>query len=172
MAKVLPYRGKHPDVSKALFLAETAAIIGDVTLGRDVSVWYSAVLRGDANRIEVGDETNIQDGAVLHGTHGLWPVVVGSRVTVGHGAIVHGCVVEDDVLIGMGAVIMDGARVGRFSIVAAGALVPPGMQIPERSLVVGVPAKIKREVTPEEIENLIRESYRAYLEYGREARKG
>jgi carbonic anhydrase/acetyltransferase-like protein (isoleucine patch superfamily) len=136
-------------------------VIGEVRIGAQSSVWYQAVLRGDLRPVEVGDETNIQDGAVLHVTH-EHPCRIGSRVTVGHGAIVHACTVEDECLIGMGAVILDGAVVEKHSLVAAGAVVRPGFRVPSGHLAAGNPAQVKRPLTPEEIEG-IHQSAREYV---------
>lgn len=151
---IIPYRGKLPVLGSGVFIAEGAAVIGDVTLGAGSSVWYSAVLRGDLMPVRVGDQTNIQDGAVLHVTHDQWPCIVGSRVTIGHGAIVHACTVEDEVLIGMGAVILDGAAVERHSLVAAGSVVRPNFRVPSGMLVAGNPAQVKRPLTDKEIEGI------------------
>lgn len=153
---VLPYEGKSPSFGSDCFVAPGASVIGDVTCGSRVSIWYSAVVRGDVHRIELGDDTNVQDGAVLHGTLDEWPVVVGKRVSIGHRATVHGCVLEDDVLIGIGASVLDGARVGRGSLIGAGAVVRERARIPPNSLVVGVPGAVKRELTEREIEVLRR----------------
>ncbi|AHJ98901.1 gamma carbonic anhydrase family protein [Hymenobacter swuensis] len=122
-ALILPVQGKYPEIGPDCYLAENATIVGDVTLGRDCTVWFNAVVRGDVNSIRVGDQTNIQDGAVIHCTYQKAATVIGSRVSIGHKAIVHGCTVEDDVLIGMGAVVMDQAVVGAGCIIAAGAVV-------------------------------------------------
>lgn len=130
-----------PVIPDSAWIAETAVVRGDVVLGEDVSIWFGAVLRGDEAPIQVGAQSNIQDGAVLHVSEGF-PCIIGSRVTIGHRAIVHGCTVEDGVLIGMGAIILDGARVGAGSLVAAGAVVSPGMEIPPGMLVLGVPARV------------------------------
>jgi gamma-carbonic anhydrase len=140
---------KKPSLGKGVYLARTAVVLGDVTLGDHASVWYNAVLRGDINRIEVGSCSNIQDNAVLHLADDL-PCIIGSHVTVGHSAIVHACVVEDECLIGMGCAILDGAVIGRQSIVGANALVTQGMRVPEGSLVLGSPAKVARPLTQEE----------------------
>ena len=140
---------KQPKLGKEVYLAKTAVVLGDVTIGDHSSVWYSAVLRGDINRIVVGHHTNIQDNAVLH-LADEFPCVVGNWVTVGHGAIVHACTVGDEVLVGMGAVILDGAIVGGQSIIGAKALVTQGMKIPLGSLVLGTPAKVVRALTAEE----------------------
>ncbi len=155
----------------AAFIAETAAITGDVELAPGTSVWYGAVLRGDTNIIRVGENTNIQDLCVLHGDAD-WPVIIGKRVTVGHGAILHGCQVEDDCLIGMASVIMNGCVVGTGSIVAGGTVLSPGTRVPPRSLVIGVPGKVKREVSQEEINGLIRHSWEVYLELAKRTRQG
>lgn len=136
----------HPTV----FIAETATVIGDVSIGKDSSVWFSAVLRGDAASITVGEGTNIQDNAVIHVDRGE-PTTVGKRVTIGHGAIVHSATVQDHVLVGMGAIILSGAVIGSHSIIAAGSVVPEGREIPPRSMVMGVPGKVVRHVTDEEV---------------------
>ncbi|MCY2960546.1 MAG: gamma carbonic anhydrase family protein [Planctomycetota bacterium] len=161
-ALVLPYHGRHPRFGPAVFVAPTAVVIGDVELGPRASVWYGAVLRGDVHSIRVGEDSNVQDGAVLHGTLGEFPVLVGARVSIGHQATVHGATLEDDVLIGIGARILDGSRIGSWSLVAAGALVREGMVVPPRSLVVGVPGVVKRELTDREIDVIRRtpERYR------------
>ena len=143
----------QPRIGKRVYIARTAVVIGDVTLGDHSSVWYGAVLRGDINRIIVGHHSNIQDNAVLHLADD-YPCVVGNWVTVGHSAIVHACVVHDECVIGMGCTILDGAEVGAQSIIGANALVPQGMKIPAGSLVIGTPAKIKRELTLDERDGL------------------
>jgi carbonic anhydrase/acetyltransferase-like protein (isoleucine patch superfamily) len=132
-------------VQRSVFIAPGAVVLGDVTIGEQSSIWFNAVLRGDVAAIRIGARTNIQDGAVLHADEGL-PCVLGDGVTVGHGAIVHGCTVADNVLIGMGSVVMNGVTVGRDSIVGVGAVVTEGTKIPPRSLVLGLPAKVVREV--------------------------
>jgi len=145
----LRLRGSVPVVAPSAWVAPGAILIADVRLQDDVSIWYATVLRGDGDHIEIGAGSNIQDGSVVHTDPGF-PVTVGAGVSVGHRAILHGCTVEDDVLIGMGAIIMNGARIGRGSLVAAGALVPEGVQIPPGSLVAGVPGKVRRETSREE----------------------
>ena len=140
---------KTPKLGKGVYLAKTAVVLGDVTLGAHSSVWYGAVVRGDINRIVVGHHSNIQDNAVLHLADDL-ACVLGNWVTVGHGAIVHASKVGDEVLVGMGAVILDGAVIGKQSIIGAKALVKQGMKIPPGSLVLGAPAKIVRKLTPKE----------------------
>jgi carbonic anhydrase/acetyltransferase-like protein (isoleucine patch superfamily) len=140
---------RQPRLGKNVFIAKTAAVIGDVTLGAHSSVWYGAVLRGDINRIVVGHHSNVQDNAVLHLADDL-PCVLGNWVTVGHAAVVHACKVGDEVLVGMGAVILDGAVIGKQCIIGAKALVTQGVKIPPGSLVLGAPAKVVRKLSPEE----------------------
>lgn len=142
--------GEHvPHVDDTAWIAPTATVIGRVTLAADVSVWYGAVLRGDLEEIAVGAQTNIQDGCVLHADPGV-PLTVGSGVSVGHNAILHGCTVEDDVLVGMGATVLNGAKIGAGSLIAANALIPEGTEIPPGSLVAGVPGKVRRELSEQE----------------------
>ncbi|MER7755925.1 gamma carbonic anhydrase family protein [Kitasatospora sp. NPDC097643] len=141
--------GKEPAVDPGAFVAPNAVIVGDVTIGAGAGVWYGAVLRGDAESITVGAASNIQDNCTLHADPGF-PLVVGERISVGHNAVLHGCVVEDDALVGMNATVLNGARIGAGSLVAAGAVVPQGMRVPPGSLVAGVPAKVRRELTAEE----------------------
>jgi len=140
---------KTPKLGKGVFIAKTAVVLGDVTLGAHSSVWYGAVLRGDINRIVVGHHSNIQDNAVLHLADDF-ACVIGNWTTIGHGAIVHACTVGDEVLVGMGAVILDGAVIGKQTIIGAKALVTQGMKIPPGSLVLSAPAKIVRKLTPKE----------------------
>ena len=144
---------KKPRLGQGVYIAKTAVVIGDVTLGAHSSVWYGAVLRGDINRIVIGHHSNIQDNAVLHLADEL-PCLLGNWVTVGHGAVVHACTVGDEVLVGMGAVILDGAVIGKQSIVGAKALVTQGMKIPPGSLVVGAPARVVRKLTKKECAKL------------------
>lgn len=141
--------GREPDIDDEAFVAPTASVIGDVTVRAGASVWYGAVLRGDVERITVGAQANIQDNATLHADPGF-PVTIGERVSVGHNAVVHGATVEDDCLVGMGATVLNGAVIGAGSLVAAQALVPQGMVVPPGSLVAGVPAKVRRELSEEE----------------------
>ncbi|WP_457031697.1 gamma carbonic anhydrase family protein [Kitasatospora sp. P5_F3] len=141
--------GRTPKVDPTAFVAANAVVVGSVTLGPGVSIWYGAVLRGDAESITVGADTNIQDNCTVHADPDF-PAVLGERISVGHNAVLHGCTVEDDVLVGMSATVLNGARIGAGSLVAAGAVVPQGMQVPPGSLVAGVPAKVKRELTEDE----------------------
>lgn len=162
---------KQPALGEGVYIAQGAVVLGDVTLGDRSSVWCNAVLRGDINRIVVGHHSNIQDGAVLHLSDEL-PCLLGNYVTVGHGAIVHACTVADQVLVGIGATILDGAQVGEQSVVGAGALVTPDTQIPPGSLALGVPARVVRELTSQERADLkvLAEKYvqvaAYYLEHG------
>lgn len=139
-----------PIIPASAWIADTATVRADVTLGEDVSVWFSAVIRGDEAPVTVGDRSNIQDGAVLHVSAGF-PCVIGREVTIGHGAIVHGCTIGDNALIGMGATVLDGATVGSGAMVGAGTLVPPGMEIPPGMLALGVPARIIGPLSPSQI---------------------
>ncbi len=152
MPVIRTFEGKTPALHATCYLAETAVVVGDVVLGQGSSLWYGTVLRGDVMPIRVGDRTSIQDNAVVHVTHGVSGTTIGNGVTIGHGAIIHACTIEDDCLIGMGAVILDGARIRRGSVVGAGALVPPKTDIPEGSRVLGVPAKVRGEVSAQERE--------------------
>ena len=147
-----PFLGRAPRLGADVFVAPTAAVVGDVALGDGASVWYGASLRGDVHWIEVGAGSNVQDAAVVHVSRGTHPCRLGAGVTVGHGAIVHGCTVEDDVLVGMGAVVLDGAVIGAGSIVGAQALVTMDTVVPPRSLVLGSPARVVRALTDGEVE--------------------
>ena len=138
------YRSILPQFPTSTYIDPSAQVIGDVHLGGHSSVWMNAVVRGDVNSIRIGNRSNVQDCAVLHGMRDLYPVIIGDNVTIGHNATVHGCIVEDEVLIGIGAVILNNVRIGRGSIVAAGAVIPEHTVIPPRSLVAGVPGKVRR----------------------------
>ena len=154
--------GHRPVVASSAWVHPSAVLIGQVTLGADVSVWPHAVLRGDRDAIAVGDESNVQDGVVIHCDPGL-PCRIGRRVTIGHRAVVHGCTVEDGALIGIGAVVLNGAVVGAGSLVAAGAVVGEGAVIPPGSLVLGVPAKVRGPLSPAQAER-VATGYRTYVE--------
>ena len=145
-------RGHSPAIDPTAFVADTATIIGDVTIGARASVWFGAVLRGDVDRIRIGEETSIQDNAVVHVTHGQCATEVGARCTIGHSVTLHGCTVGDECIIGMGAIILDEAVIGDRCIIGAGALVTPGTKIPAGHLAVGSPARPKRPLTDEELE--------------------
>ncbi|MFE7776958.1 gamma carbonic anhydrase family protein [Streptomyces sp. NPDC057445] len=145
--------GTAPKIAPEAFTAPTSVVIGDVTMAPGASVWYHTVLRADCGPIVLGADSNIQDNCTVHVDPGF-PVTVGERVSVGHNAVLHGCTVEDDVLVGMGATVLNGAHIGAGSLIAAQALVPQGMRVPPGSLVAGVPAKVKRELTDEEREGI------------------
>lgn len=170
---ILTYDGKSPRLGAQVFLAPGAIVVGDVELADRVSIWYGAIVRGDVNYIRIGADSNIQDGAVLHGQLGEWPVEIGERVSIGHQATVHGAVIENDVLVGIGARILDGCRIGAHSLIAAGAVVREGTVIPPRSLVVGVPAKVKRELSDHELDIITRtpKRYFAYAQKTEQALK-
>ncbi|WP_423226011.1 gamma carbonic anhydrase family protein [Candidatus Amarolinea aalborgensis] len=156
----------HPElIHRSVFVAPGAVITGQVTMGPESSVWFGCVLRGDVNTITIGAQCNIQDGSILH-VDGNKPLRLGDRVSLGHGAIVHGCTVEDDVLIGIRATVLSGAVIGRGSLIGAGAVVPEGMVAPPDSLVLGVPAKVVRQVSAEQAA-MIRRIAQAYVKYSR-----
>jgi len=159
-----------PTIHPSAFVAPTAAVLGDVTLEAESSVWYQAVLRADLAAIVIGAQSNIQDGTIVHVDTGI-PCMVGERVGVGHGVILHGCTVEDDSLIGMGAVLLNRVRIGTGSVVAAGAVIPEGMVVPPRSLVMGVPGRIVRLVDGE-LTQRIAATWARYVELAREHREG
>ena len=160
MALVRTLNGTTPEFGRNAFLAETAVVIGDVVMGAQCSVWYNAVVRGDVNSIRIGDRVNVQDGAVLHCTFEKCGLIIGNDVSIGHNAIVHGCTVEDKVLIGMGAIVMDQAVIGTGSVIAAGAVVTQNTIVPPGSLMAGVPAKrigaVSRDLSEGEIERIAR----------------
>ena len=158
------YQGRLPQIAASCYIDPSAQLIGDVTLGEHSSVWMNAVLRGDVHFIRVGANSNVQDCAVLHGQRNLYPVIVGDWVTIGHNATVHGCVVEDAVLVGIGSAILNGSRIGEGSIVAAGAVVPEGTVVPPRTLWAGVPAKLRRELGDKD-RALILQYAQNYLDY-------
>ena len=149
---IVSVRGHTPQLHAESWVAPNASVIGQVTLAARASVWYGATLRAEAERIEVGVGTNIQDGVTIH-VDSEFPVSIGAGVSVGHNAVLHGCVVEDDALIGMGAIILNGASIGKCSLIAAGAVVPQGAVVPPRSLVAGVPGRVRRELSDVEIAN-------------------
>lgn len=146
------YRGALPKVAPSAYIDPSAQVIGNVTIGERSSVWCNTTLRGDIQTITIGEESNVQDNSVLHVDAPDFPLVIGDRVTVGHSVVLHGCTVEDDCLIGIGAIVLNGAKIGRGSVIAAGALISEGTEIPPESMVMGVPGKIRRQVTPEEKE--------------------
>jgi|SRR5581483_440849 len=163
-----PYRGVFPRVHPTAFIDHSAQVIGDVDIGEESSVWMAAVVRGDVHRIRVGRRSNIQDGTVVHVMNRTHPTTIGDEVTVGHAALLHGCTIEDRCLIGMGAILLNGAYIGAESIVAAGTLIPENMRVPPRSLVMGSPGKVKRPLTDAEVDSIrgYAERYVGYrLEY-------
>lgn len=159
-----PFRGILPQVDPSVYIDHSAQIIGDVTIGADSSVWMNVVIRGDVNRIHIGRRTNIQDGTIIHVMRDTHATHVGDDVTVGHAAVLHGCTIEDRCLIGMGAMLLNGATIGRDSIVAAGTLVTEETRIPARSLVMGRPGTVKRALTDEEVASILDYSER-YVGY-------
>ena len=160
------YKGITPTVPSSCYVDESAQLIGDVVLGENSSVWMNAVVRGDVNSIRIGAHSNIQDCSVLHGMLNQWPVIVGDWVTVGHSVTLHGCVVEDRCLIGMGVMILNGARIGEGSIIAAGTLIPEGTIVEPRSLMMGVPGKMRKRLDEEDQEMILRygRNYQGYRE--------
>ena len=164
---IKPYKGITPDIHKGAFIEESAQIIGDVVIGEESSIWFNAVVRGDVNYIRIGKRTNVQDGSLLHVDHKKYFLVLEDDITIGHGVILHGCHIKSRCLIGMGAIIMDGAEVGEDVIIGAGATVTPKTSIPPRSLAVGTPAKTKRGLTDAEI-NQIKNSASNYVKYFQE----
>jgi gamma-carbonic anhydrase len=161
---VRSYQGKSPRFGERVFVAENAAIVGDVEVGNDCSIWFGTTVRGDIHFIRIGSRTNIQDNCAVHVTTDDWPVVIAEEVTIGHGAIVHGCTIHRGALIGMGSRVLDGAVIGESALVGAGALVPEGMKVPPRTLVVGVPARVKRTLTEDELARL-HQSWQNYVQY-------
>ena len=161
---ITSYRGVSPQIADTAFVAPGAQIIGDVHIGAHSSVWFNCVLRGDCYFIRIGENSNIQDNTVIHVTQGRFGTAIGSFVTVGHSAVLHGCTVKDRCLIGIGAIVLDDVTIGEESFIAAGSLVTPGTVIPPRSMVMGAPAKVRRAVTDEEVAR-IGEHWQHYVEY-------
>lgn len=156
------FHDKEPQIHRTVFVANGAVVVGDVMIAEHSSVWFNTVARGDVNYIKIGKKTNIQDNSVLHVTTDTHPLVIGDEVTVGHRVILHGCTVRDRVLVGMGAIVLDGAVLEEDSFVAAGSLVPPGFSVPSGKLVMGSPAKVKRDLTEQELKS-IRDSAASYV---------
>ena len=161
-----PFRDIHPQIHRTAFIADSAQVIGDVHVGDQASVWFGTVVRGDMFYIRIGDRTNVQDNCVLHTRTGEKPTILEDEVTVGHSVTLHGCYVEHGSLIGIGSIVLDDVRVGAQSLVAAGSLVSPGTIIPPRSLVMGMPARVKRSLTDEEVAGLA-SYWQNYVEYSR-----
>ncbi len=165
MATILPVEGKSPCFGKNCFIAPNATIVGDVEMGDDCSIWFNAVVRGDVNSIRIGDKVNIQDGVVIHGTYKKAGVTIGNDVSIGHNAIVHGCTIHERVLIGMGAIVMDNAEIGKNSIIAAGAVVLEGTKIESGTIYGGVPARKIKDIPPDLIAGQIERIANHYLTY-------
>ena len=162
---IRPFRSILPTIDSSVFVDETAQVIGDVHIAAECGIWMSVVIRGDVNHVRIGQRTNIQDGTIIHVNRvPSHPCIIGNDVTVGHGAIVHGCTIEDRCLIGMGVILLNGCHIGSGSIIAAGALVPEGMVIPPGSMVMGMPAKVRRPLTPEEDASLDKYA-QSYVKY-------
>lgn len=162
---VIKVNNYTPLIPQDCFIAENATIVGEVTFGKDCSVWFNAVVRGDVNSITIGDRVNIQDGAVIHCTYKKHVTVIGNSVSIGHNAIVHGCKIEDNVLIGMGAIVMDNCHIGSNSIIAAGAVVVQNTVVPPGSIFAGVPAKLVKEINASEFANEIERISKNYVMY-------
>lgn len=165
MALIKEVKGMRPVFGENIYLAENATVVGEVTMGDNCSVWFSAVIRADVNFIKIGSKVNIQDGVVIHCTYQKAPTILGDNITIGHNALVHGCIINDNVLIGMGAILMDGVVVESNSIVAAGAVVLEGTRIRSGTIYAGVPAKKVKEINQQEIAGIIKESSENYVKY-------
>lgn len=175
MPVILPVKGVSPVFGNNCFIAPNATIVGDVVMGNDCSVWFNAVLRGDVNIIRMGNKVNVQDGAVIHCTYEKAATIIGNNVSIGHNAIVHGCVIEDNVLVGMGAIVMDNTRVGSNSIIAAGAVVLENTQIEPGSIYAGVPARKVKDISQAMISgeiNRIADNYLVYSSWFKEGKTG
>ena len=167
---IRPFRGVHPQIHPTAYVEPSAQVIGDVHLGEEASIWCNSTVRGDIHYSRIGDRSNIQDNSVIHVQNGTHPTILEEEVTVGHSVTLHGCYVERGCLIGIGSIVLDDVRVGEMSLVAAGSLVSPGTIIPPRSLVMGLPARVKRPLTDEEVARL-EVFWKNYVEYTREYRK-
>jgi carbonic anhydrase/acetyltransferase-like protein (isoleucine patch superfamily) len=165
MGYVREVRGFRPELGENCFLAENAVIVGDVVCGRDCSFWFNAVIRGDVNAIRIGDRVNVQDNAVIHCTYQKAATTIGNNVSIGHNAIVHGCTIHDNVLIGMGAIVMDNCVIESGSIIAAGAVLTEGTHVASGSVYAGVPAKKVKEVSPELFQGEVQRIANNYLMY-------
>ena len=175
MPVILPVKGISPQMGDNCFIAPNATIVGDVVMGNECSVWFNAVIRGDVNSIRMGNKVNVQDGAVIHCTYEKTKAIIGNNVSIGHNAIVHGCVIEDNVLVGMGAIVMDNAHIGSNSIIAAGAVVLENTVVEPGSIYAGIPAKKVREISEEMISgeiNRIADNYVMYSGWFKESKEG
>lgn len=162
-AHIISYKGKTPKIDPTVFIAPNAVIIGDVEIGEHSSVWFNSVIRGDVYYIRIGKNTNIQDGSVIHVTTDTFATIIGDGVIMGHNVVAHGCTIRDGALIGMGSILLDNCEIGECALVAAGSLVPMGMKVPPRTLVAGMPAKVKRELTEEELARMT-ENWQHYVD--------
>lgn len=165
MPVILPVKGVAPQIPDSCFIAVNATVVGDVIMGEDCSVWFNTVIRGDVNSIRLGNKVNVQDGACIHCTYQKTKTVIGNNVSIGHNAIVHGCTVSDNVLIGMGAIVMDNVTIGENSIIAAGAVVLEGTVVPPASIFAGVPAKKVKDISPELLTGEVERIANNYLMY-------
>jgi carbonic anhydrase/acetyltransferase-like protein (isoleucine patch superfamily) len=165
MATILPVLDKHPQFGKSCFIAPNATVVGDVIMGDNCSVWFSAIVRGDVHYIKMGNKVNVQDGAVIHGTFQKNPTNIGNNVSIGHRAIVHGCTVHDNVLIGMGAIVMDRCDIQSNSIIAAGSVVLEGTVVEEGSIYAGVPARKVKDISKETLHDDIERIANNYIKY-------
>lgn len=165
MPVILPVKGVSPQIPEGCFIAPNATIVGDVIMGTDCSIWFNAVVRGDVNSIRIGNKVNIQDGACIHCTYEKTKTIIGNNVSIGHNAIVHGCTVEDNVLIGMGAIVMDRVRIGQNSIIAAGAVVLEDTEVPPGSIFAGVPARKVKDISQELLQGEVERIANNYLMY-------
>lgn len=161
---IIPFEGKIPRLHESVFVVDSASIIGDVEIGKDSSVWFNVVIRGDVNHIKIGERTNIQDLSMLHVEKDIYPLLIGNELTIGHNVTLHGCKIKDKCLIGMGAIILNNAEIGEESIIGAGTLITEDTVIPPRSLVIGNPGRVKREITVEELK-WIKRSAQNYVNY-------
>jgi carbonic anhydrase/acetyltransferase-like protein (isoleucine patch superfamily) len=165
MQIIKPVNGKHPEIPNDCYIAENATIVGNVSLGKECSIWFNAVIRGDVHYIKIGNKVNIQDGAVIHATYQKSPITIGNNVSIGHNAIVHGCTIHDNVLIGMGSIIMDDCIINSNSIIAAGAVVTKNTVVESGSIYAGVPAKKVKDISQELIEGEINRIANNYVTY-------
>ena len=165
MPVIKPVREKSPQIPNDCFIAENATIVGNVTMGSQCSVWFSAVVRGDVNYIKMGNKVNVQDGAVIHGTYKTSPTTIGNNVSIGHNALVHGCTIHDNVLVGMGSIIMDNCIIESNCIIAAGAVITKNTTVKAGSIYAGVPAKKVKNISPELVSGEINRIANNYIEY-------
>jgi carbonic anhydrase/acetyltransferase-like protein (isoleucine patch superfamily) len=165
MALIKSLRGKTPQYPADCWLAETATLIGDITMGNRCTIWYNAVLRGDVHFIQLGNQVNVQDGACIHCTYEKFPTIIGNNVSIGHHAIVHGCTIEDNVLIGMGAIVMDDCVIEKNSIIAAGAVVAEGTRVPSGTIYAGVPARLLKKLSSEHFHSINERIANNYVKY-------